>query len=69
MKRISKILLYVAWVLSYLMCIDVAYNYGALTHCIACSAPAYVAFFSLIPYAAAIIVCLVISFILKHKSK
>ena len=69
MKKISKVLLYVAWVLSYLMCIDVAYNYGALTHCNLCSAPAYVAFFSVIPYGVAIAVCLVLSLILKRKSK
>ena len=69
MKIASKILFYIAIALSYLMCIDVAYNYAALTYCRGCSAPAYVAFFSLIPYAAAIAICLIISFILKRKSK
>ncbi len=69
MKIASKILLYAASALSYLMCIDVAYNYGALSHCNLCSAPAYVAFFSIIPYGIAIIVCLVLSLILKRKSK
>ncbi len=57
MKKLSRVFAVLAVILSNVMCAAVAYEYGYLTACSACSAPASVAFFLAIPFGIAIAVC------------
>lgn len=72
MKKLSYAFAALSVILSHLMCIEVAYNYrdmlcGIEHSCY--SAPAYVAFFALVPYTAGILICALASFVLHKKAK
>ncbi len=69
MKKLSIVFFVSALLLSHTMCAAVAYDYCYLKHVPFTSAPAWVAFLTAIPYAAAIAVCLVTAVILKRKAK
>ncbi len=69
MRKISKALLIISLVISHVMCAVVAYEYATLLNCRMCSAPAWVAFYLIIPYAAAIAVCVLLALILNRKHK
>ena len=67
MKRLSRVFLVLALVLSHAMCVVTAYNYRDMLCGIAhsCySSPAYVAFFSALPFILGIAVCLVLASVL-----
>ena len=69
-QLIRKILYAVSVILFGAMTATVAYNYAAMECYIAhqgASAPAYIAFFSGIPYFVIIAICLVIGSVLKEK--
>lgn len=72
MKKISNWMLVIAVILSDIMCTTVAYQYRHMLCGIehsGYSAPADVAFLYGIPYILGIIICLIISIILKKKGK
>ena len=72
MKKISNWMLIIAVILSDIMCATVAYQYRDMLCGIehsGYSAPADVAFLCGIPYILGIIICLIISIILKKKGK
>lgn len=70
MKNPYRIFIIIALILSHLMCIVVASNYTSMLCGIehqGFSAPASTAFFYAIPFAAGIIICIVLAFVLKRK--
>ncbi len=67
MKKLSHVFAALAVILSNVMCAAVAYEYGYLTACMACSAPASVAFLLAIPFAVAIAVCAVLALVFRKK--
>lgn len=70
MKIMSKVFVILAVLLSDVMCAAVAYNYCDMVWGIkyaGYSAPAWTAFLSAIPFAIAIIVCVIVALILKRK--
>ena len=72
MKKLSVVFGLFAIILSNVMCAVVAFNYrdmlcGIQHSC--CSAPAWVAFLSAIPYAVAIVVCVILSVVFKKRSR
>lgn len=70
MKRLSMVFVILAVLLSDVMCAAVAYNYCDMLWGIkyaGYSAPAYVAFFTAIPYAIGIIVCVILAIFFKKK--
>lgn len=72
MKRLSKLFLVLAVLLSDAMCATVAFNYCDIVWGIryaGYSAPVYVAYLTGIPYAIGIIICLIVARILKKKAK
>ena len=72
MKKISNIFIIFALILSNVMCAVVAYDFCNMQWGIkyaGYSAPEWVAFFSAVPYAIAIAVCLVIAFVLRKREK
>ena len=72
MKRISLLLTIIALILSHIMCFVVAWNYRDMLCGIAhsCySAPAEMAFLTAIPYAAGIMICGILAYILRRKAK
>ena len=72
MKTVSNILLIVSVLLSDIMCAVVAWEYCDLVwggKYAGYSAPPYIAFFTAIPFAIAIIICAVIAMILRRKAK
>ncbi len=71
MKRLSMVFVILAVLLSDVMCAAVAYNYCDILWGIkyaGYSAPAYVAFFTAIPYAVGIIVCVILAICFKKKN-
>ena len=66
-RRLSVIFAVLGVLLFGAMCAVTAYNYAALEHCVACSAPASTAFLLAIPFALGIIVCAVLAFVLRRK--
>lgn len=72
-KKIARnVLVAIAIILSNMMCADVAFNYASLLCSIehkGFSAPASVAFFVIIPYAAGIIICLILAFVVNKRIK
>ncbi len=72
MKKISNIFIALAIILSDVMCAVVAYNFCRMqwgAKYAMYSAPAWVAFFYAIPYVIGIVVCVVVSVVLKRKGK
>ena len=72
MKKLQYLFTTLALILSHLMCITVAYNYRDMLCGIAhsCySAPAEMAFLTAIPYAAGIMICGILAYILRRKAK
>ena len=72
MKKISNIFIILAVILSNVMCAVVAYNYCAMqwgAKYAGYSAPASVAFLYAIPYGIGIVVCIVVSMVLKKKER
>ena len=72
MKKLSFVFAMLAVLLSDVMCAVVAFDYrdmlcGIEHSCY--SAPAYMAFFEVIPYAVGIAVCIALSIVFKRKSK
>lgn len=70
-KNLSKLFTILALLLSHMMCAVVAFNYSYLLYCGkhgVCSAPAYVAFFYAIPFAAGIVVCVVLAVVFRKKN-
>ncbi len=62
MKRLPRILIIIALILSHIMCVCVAYNYRGLLCGIehqGFSAPAETAFFLAVPFAVVISLCLI----------
>ena len=66
-RRLSLVFAAAAVLLFGAMCAVTAYNYAALEFCVGCSAPASTAFLLAIPYALGIIICAVLSFVLRRK--
>lgn len=69
-QLICKILYAVSIILFAAMTATVAYNYAAMECAIAhqgASAPAYIAFFTAIPFVVIIAICLIIGRVLKEK--
>ena len=71
MKKLSVVFGLFAIILSNVMCAVVAFNYrdmlcGIRHSCY--SAPAWVAFLSAIPYAVAIVVCVILAVVFKKRS-
>jgi len=72
MKVLSKVFVILAVLLSDVMCAAVAYNYCDMVWGIkfaGYSAPAWIAFLTAIPFAIAIVVCVIIATVLKRKSE
>lgn len=72
MKKLSLLFAVLALILSHIMCAVVAYGYCALEwggKYEAWSAPAYCAFFYMIPYVIGIAVCVLLSVVFKKKSE
>ena len=70
MKKISKVFVFLAIILTIVMCVVVAYNYCSMRFRPGLtSAPAWVAFLLMIPYGMGILVCLIVAIILKKKEK
>ena len=72
MKRISLLLTIIALILSHIMCFVVAWNYRDMLCGIAhssYSAPAEVAFLTAIPYAVGIMICGILAYIFRRKTK
>ena len=72
MKKLSRIFLVIAIIVSHVMCAFVAYVYRGMLCAIehaGFSAPADVAFFYAIPFLVITFLCLIISFVLNKKSK
>lgn len=67
MKKLQNIFIVLAILLSDVMCAVVAYNYGKLQWGMGFSAPAWVALLYGIPYAIGIVVCVIVSVVLKKK--
>lgn len=70
MKKISKVFVVMAIILSHMMCAVVAYNYCDMQWKIkysGYSAPSYLAFLYAIPYGIGIVVCIIIATILREK--
>ena len=65
--RLSVIFAVLGVLLFGTMCAVTAYNYAALERCAGCSAPASTAFLLAIPFALGIIICAVLSFVLRRK--
>lgn len=71
MKKVSKLFLMLAVILSNVMCAVVAYNFCNMQWGIkyaGYSAPASVAFLYVIPYGIGIAICVVVSVALKNKA-
>ena len=71
MRALSTVFLILAVLLSDVMCAVVAYNYCDMLWGIkyaGYSAPAHVAFLAAIPYAAGIVVCLILAVFFKKKN-
>lgn len=71
MKNLSNTFAALAVLLWGVMCAVVAWNYCDMLHCIehhGCSAPANVAFFFAIPFAIAIVVCVVLAVVFRKKA-
>ena len=71
MKTASSILLIISVLLSDIMCAVVAWEYCDLVwggKYAGYSAPPYIAFFTAIPFVAAIIICVLIAVILRKKA-
>lgn len=68
MKKLSMLFVFLAILLSWIMCFVVGYNYGLLKNVIN-SAPTYVAFLYAIPFLIAIIVCLIIAYTFYKKNR
>ncbi len=71
MKIAARICLCLALVLSHVMCATVAYSFASMLCAVRhhmTSAPASVAFLLLIPFLAAIAICLVLSAIFRKKA-
>lgn len=66
-RRLSVIFAVLGVLLFGAMCAVTAYNYAALERCVMCSAPASTAFLLAIPFALGIIICAVLSFVLRRK--
>ena len=69
MRRISTIFAALAILLTNVMCVVVTYNCTVLRYAHGNSAPWYVGLFYAIPFVIGIIVCSVVSYIAKKKSK
>ena len=72
MKKLSVFFTAAACIFSHLMCIAAAWNYRDMLCGIAhsgCSAPAETAFLTAIPYAAGIMLCGFLAYILRRKAK
>ncbi|MDD3588846.1 MAG: hypothetical protein PHO46_01050 [Thermoguttaceae bacterium] len=72
MKFLSNVFVFLAIILSYVMCAVVAYKYCELSigaQYTGASAPPHLAFLWIIPYAVGIVICLVVAFVLRRKWK
>ena len=72
MKKLSYIFVFIAILLSNIMCAVVAYNYRSAICAIqhnGFSAPANIAFFYAIPFVFLIVICLIFAYIFHKKSK
>ena len=72
MKKLSHVFIILAFVLSHIMCIVVAYNYSYMLCQIehaGNSAPAEISFLYAIPFVLAISVCVILSLVFNKKSK
>ena len=72
MKKVSKLFIILAVILSNIMCAVVAYNFCDMQWGIkyaGYSAPANTAFLYAIPYGIGIIVCIIIAVVLKKKTR
>ena len=72
MKKLQYLFLTLALLLSHLMCVTVAYNYRDMLCGIAhsgYSAPAEMAFLSMIPYSIGIAVCAVLAYFCGKKAE
>ena len=72
MKKLSRICLIVAILLSNVMCATASYSYRDMLCGIeheGFSAPAELAFLSVLPYAILIVVCLILAVVFHKKSK
>ncbi len=72
MKKLYYFFMVVAFILSHLMCIVVAWNYRDMLCGIAhssYSAPAEVAFLEIIPFAVGIVICMVLAYICRRRNK
>lgn len=65
--RLSVIFAVLGVLLFGTMCAVTAYNYASLERCAGCSAPASTAFLLAIPFALGIIICAVLSYVLRRK--
>ena len=66
-KRLSHLFIALAVLLSDVMCASVAYSYCNLQLCPECSAPAWVAFWWVIPYGTGIAICAALARIFHKK--
>lgn len=69
MRKLSRVLILFALVLSHIMCVVVTYNYRGLICSIehqGFSAPAQTAFFLAVPFAVGISLCLVFAYLIKN---
>lgn len=72
MKKLSHVFIILAFVLSHIMCIVVAYSYSYMLCQIehaGNSAPASISFLYAIPFVLAISVCVILSLVFNKKSK
>ena len=72
MKKLSRVFIILAFILSHIMCIVVAYNYSYMLCQIehaGNSAPASISFLYVIPFAFLIGVCVILSLVFNKKSK
>ena len=72
MKKISNIFILLAVILSNVMCAVIAYNYCSLqwgAKYAGYSTPASAAFLYAIPYGVGIVVCIIVTMVLRKKGK
>lgn len=69
MKKLSYLFILLAILLSDVMCAFVAYSYRGMLCVTYSSAPASVSFLLAIPFAAAIIVCIILAYLFHRKAK